>query len=146
MSFAFHTETSWWLPTILTQGRDVMQQFIQVQYCKSTRNQSHNFYLVNGLITNCKQIQQNNFIFQHLKSIQGHICILFLLAWKRNKKTNVKSFENYNATDFSLTTGEEYIYTRVLIVYLYISILSGVKEGEEFYKKEGIPQVKRCVK
>lgn len=58
----------------------------------------------------------------------------------------MKSFENYNATDFSLTTGEEYIYTRVLIVYLYISILSGVKEEEEFYKKEGIPQVKRCLK
>lgn len=31
---------------------------------------------------------------------------------------------------FCLTTGEEYIYTRVLI-YLYISILSGIKEGEE---------------
>lgn len=34
----------------------------------------------------------------------------------------------------------------MLIVYLYISILSGVKEGEEFGKKEGIPQVKRCLK
>jgi len=29
-----------------------------------------------------------------------------------------------------LTTGEEYIYTRELI-YLYISIISGIKEGEE---------------
>lgn len=116
-----------------------MHTFIYIQCCKASNPIAQHLanqltkkeHIINIFYKTASDFSISN---EFKTKSSSHLYHFYFLEKEKQVKKLLKIIIMLQISFCRTTGGEEYIYTRVFI-YLYISILSGIKEGEELRTK-----------